>query len=115
MLLTLDEHDAAPLYQQVAAAVRRALMDGKLKAGDSLPAARDAADALGVNMHTVLRGYAELQQEGLITMRRGRGVTVREVPSGRVELLSQVRVLVATARRLGVGRNELLTLIEEAQ
>ena len=112
MLLTLDDHDAAPLYQQVAAAVRRALIDGELAPGDALPAARDAADALGVNMHTVLRGYAELQREGLITMRRGRGVTVRAVPDGHVELMSQIRELVANARRIGVGRDELLEMME---
>ncbi len=112
MLLELDATDSAPLYQQVAAAVRRALIDGALKPGDSLPPARETADAIGVNMHTVLRGYAELQQEGLIVMRRGRGVTVCGVPAGRVEMLDRVRELVSEARRHGVRRADLVAMIE---
>jgi GntR family transcriptional regulator len=111
MFLQLDEADSAPLYHQIAGAVRRALVEGELRAGERLPPARSLAETLGVNMHTVLRGYAELEREGLVRMRRGQGVTVCGKAPGRARLHELARQLVREAGRAGVGRDELLQII----
>src|SRR5690348_14101288 len=110
MFLRLDEHDSAHLYEQIAAAVRRALMEGELRAGERLPPARALAEALGVNMHTVLRGYAELEKEGLVRMRRGQGVTVCGAPE-RARIVILARQLLSEAHRTGVGKDELLAIV----
>jgi GntR family transcriptional regulator len=64
------------LYQQVAAEIRRAIADGEAKPGERLPPARDLATVLGVNTNTVLRSLRLLQDEGLLELRRRRGITV---------------------------------------
>lgn len=112
MLLRLDTTSDAPIYAQIAAAVRRAIADGELARGDRLPPARDLARALDVNMHTVLRGLAVLRDEGTIEMRRGRGAIVASdaVRSGLVRLVGE---LVAEARRNGMKPGEILALVEE--
>ncbi len=70
------------------------------------------ADSLGVNVHTVLRGYQRLREEGLIELRRGRGAVVTEGASPRrAQLLERVREVVADSRELGLTDEELLTLI----
>jgi DNA-binding transcriptional regulator YhcF (GntR family) len=81
--------------------------------GERLPPARELAEALGVNMHTVLRAYGDLRDEGLVDMRRRRGVIVRGGGDQRARLLELVRELTAEAARQGLSRAELRRLIEE--
>ncbi|MFC7585002.1 GntR family transcriptional regulator [Nonomuraea antimicrobica] len=76
MLFRVDPTGSTPLSDQIAGSVRRGIADGLLGPGDRLPAGRELAASLGVNMHTVLRAYADLREEGLIELRPGRGATV---------------------------------------
>ncbi|MEU2649404.1 GntR family transcriptional regulator [Streptomyces albidoflavus] len=115
MLLHIDPGSSVPLGDQVAAAARAAIASGGFAAGDRLPAARTLADSLGVNVHTVLRGYQQLRDEGLIELRRGRGavVTRTDTVSSRAALLPHARTLVAEARSLGLDEKEILALVRE--
>ncbi|MFI1099133.1 GntR family transcriptional regulator [Streptomyces melanogenes] len=113
MLLRVDPASAVALGDQIAASVRRAIAEGTVEPGERLPAARVLADSLGVNVHTVLRGYQRLREEGLIELRRGRGAVVVEATSSRARagLLVRVRELVEEARRLGLTEDELVDLV----
>lgn len=114
MKIILDAPSSVPLYVQIAAGVRGALARGELESGERLPAARSLAEVLDVNLHTVLRAYAELRDEGLIDLRRGRGATVvAPAGTGHAEVLARARALVDAARRLGMGRERLFALVEE--
>ena len=64
MLIRIDTQDPEPIYLQIARDVRRALASGSLGIGDRLPAARELAESLDVNMHTVLRAYAKYMRQG---------------------------------------------------
>ncbi len=110
MLLKLNTDDDRPLYHQIASAVRGAVRTGTVSNGDRLPATRDLAASLGVNMHTVLRAYALLKEEGLIELRRGRGAIVLEVSSAAaVEQL--IVELVEVAREQGLEAREVIALV----
>ena len=52
MLLSLEVDGAVPLYQQLRDRVVEAIASGALRRGDSLPATRQLAADLGINMHT---------------------------------------------------------------
>ncbi|MEV0488606.1 GntR family transcriptional regulator [Streptomyces atratus] len=112
MLFRVDPTSTVPLGDQIAACVRRAVADGAVVPGERLPAARVLAESLGVNVHTVLRGYQQLREEGLIELRRGRGAVVTGGASPhRARLMEHVRDVVADARGLGMTEDELLALI----
>lgn len=113
MLVKVDGSSKDPLFAQIAAQLRAAVASGRLVDGDRLPPARELADALGVNMHTVLRAYATLRDEGLVEMRRRRGVVVRGSAGARARLVELARDLAAEAARQGVTRAELRRLLEE--
>ena len=109
--MKIDHGALTPLYQQVAAELRRAIADGEARPGERMPLARDLAAVLGVNRNTVLRALSELRDEGLLEFRRGRGITVAGSPE-RGALLGKVRDLVDFARRQGYGTDELIAMIE---
>lgn len=115
MLLSLPPDDPRPLYRQIASAVRRGLAEGELEPGSALPAGRDLASALGVNLDTVQRAYRLLADEGLVTARVGRGTRiVEDPPLAALELQDDVERLVSRARALGVGLDELRGMVTRA-
>jgi len=101
----------SPLYEQVAAELRRALAEGEAKPGERLPPAKDLARVLGVNTNTVLRALRQLQEEGLLELRPGKGITVAGTPQ-RGAVMTKVKELVAFARSQGYGVDEVITMIE---
>jgi DNA-binding transcriptional regulator YhcF (GntR family) len=106
----LDRNEPTDLHEQVAAEIRRAIANGEAHPGERLPSALDLASVLKVNRNTVLRALRQLRDEGLLEVRRGKGVTVVATPE-QGELHTRVRELVEFARRHGCRRDELVDLI----
>lgn len=107
----VDRSEPVAVFEQVAAEIRRAILDGEARPGERLPPARDLAAELSVNTNTVLRALRLLRDEGLLEFRRGRGVSVAGTPE-RAAVLAKARELVDLARRHGYRRDELSQLIE---
>jgi GntR family transcriptional regulator len=115
MLFRVDSADAVPLSEQIAAQVRNGIVCGELVPGERLPGARQLAEVLEINLHTVLRAYGRLREEGLIELRRGRGAVVRsDADATRLRVLELARSFVAEARRLGLAEQDMLALLKEA-
>jgi GntR family transcriptional regulator len=90
------------------------IAEGKVEPGERLPAARELAEALEVNMHTVLRAYDELRSEGVLEVRRGRGVVVLESGRGRAKLTELARHFLAEGTRQGLSLRDLKKMLEES-
>ncbi|MCL4150959.1 UNVERIFIED_CONTAM: hypothetical protein GTU68_038389 [Idotea baltica] len=112
MLLRIDPHSSQPLHDQLAGQLRKAIADGDLAAGEKLPAARGLAESLGVNVHTLLRAFQTLRDEGLLEVRRGRGTLVTGTAPKLAKNVGLAQRLVAEARRLGLADKEILQLVE---
>lgn len=110
--VNIDHSSHAPLHEQVATEIRRAIAIGEAKPGDRLPPAKDFAAVLGVNTNTVLRSFHQLRDEGVLEFRRGRGITVAGAPE-RGLVMAPARELVGFAQTQGYRRDELIALIEQ--
>lgn len=113
MLIRIDPDSVRPLFEQIAASVRGDVLSGRLRPGDRLPAAREVADAVDVNVHTALRAYQELRDEGLIDLRRGRGAVISASAAPLAELADEITALVRRGTELGVSAATLAALIKE--
>lgn len=115
MIITLDLDSEIPLYQQIRDRVVEAIADGRLRSGDPLPSTRQLASDLGINFHTVNKGYDALRAERLLRLRRKSGAVVQRDPdSGPPEpgyaddWDSRARTLLAEAVAHGVPADELI-------
>lgn len=108
---------AVPLFRQIATRIRHRIASGDLKKGDGLPSLRSGAEEWGVNLHTVRRAYASLEEEGLVETRPCRGTRVAarggSGPSpGSNDLDAFARwVARAAAQRFGVDASQLAARI----
>jgi GntR family transcriptional regulator len=104
-----------PIYRQLRDRVVAMILEGVLGDGDALPSVRNVAAEYRLNPLTVLKGYQELVDEGLVEKKRGRGMFVND--GARVQLLKDERsrflekewpVITATIQRLGLDAADLL-------
>lgn len=115
MLLRIDPSSGVPLFDQLAGSIRAAAIAGSLAVGERLPSARELARSLDINVHTVLRAYQLLRDEGLIELRPGRGAIVTGRPAeGYDALNAAVAHVIAEARALDIAPTALAALIREA-
>ena len=74
----LGAQDALPLHRQLYEALRRAMLDGKLGAGERLSSSRDLAQDLGLSRNTVVAAINQLSVEGYLVSRVGSGTFVND-------------------------------------
>ena len=111
-------NDSQPIYRQLRDLVVAMILDRVLKEGDPLPSVRTVAAEYRVNPLTVLKGYQQLVEEGLVETRRGRGMFIN---AGARDLLLQGERqrflgdewprISETIRRLGLTVEELLRAV----
>ena len=108
-----------PIYRQLRDRVVDMILDGILRDGDALPSVRNVAAEYRLNPLTVLKGYQELVDEGLVEKKRGRGMFVTD--GAQQQLLKDERrrfvekewpQVLATIDRLGLKAE---TLVKEAR
>ncbi len=104
-----------PIYRQLRDRVVAMILEGVLGDGDALPSVRNVAAEYRLNPLTVLKGYQELVDEGLVEKKRGRGMFVNE--GARDKLLKNERQrfleiewprVRETIERLGLDAESLL-------
>ena len=74
----LSQQDNMPLHRQLYEALRRAMLDGKLTAGDRLPSSRELTTDLNLSRNTVVAALSQLGVEGYLVSRVGSGTYVND-------------------------------------
>jgi GntR family transcriptional regulator len=105
-----------PIYRQLRDRVVAMILEGVLGDADALPSVRNVAAEYRLNPLTVLKGYQELVDEGLVEKKRGRGMFV--IGGARDRLLKDERArflekdwprVRATIKRLELDTTSLLS------
>ena len=115
----IDPRSGLPVYRQLMDQIKYYVASGGLRAGDQLPSIRDLAVRASVNPTTVVKCYTELQHEGVVEMKHGKGAFVAASTSElsdieRRKLLSQLaQQLVVEAKQLGASKELVEEVVRE--
>jgi GntR family transcriptional regulator len=119
MQLHVNTGSRLPIYQQLARQIREAIARGELEAEAGLPSVRQLSRELLVNPNTVARAYTELEREGLLVSRPGRGIYVAQPRNDLTRaardrrLTEQLDHWLTGAVHLGYSADEVLHLVAE--
>ena len=114
----ISQNDPRPLYQQVKDQLRHRVAIGVLKPGDEIPSIRQLAADIRVSVITIKRAYQELEMEGVIQTRQGRGSFVSDNAQlgdtmKEQELEAHLRSVVQTASVMQLSEDELIERLRE--
>lgn len=108
-------NDSQPIYRQLRDRIVAMILDGALHEGDPLPSVRRVAAESRVNPLTVMKGYQQLVDEGLVEARRGLGMFINQGARKALQQAERERFLNdewprvrETIERLGLTPEDLL-------
>jgi len=118
--INISQTDARPMYLQIMEQIRQRIAAGDWPPGKELPSIRALAAGLSVSVITVKRAYLDLESEGVIVTRHGKGSFVAEVNGlagelKEAELDEHLGTAAAIARGLGLADEEVAARLRRIQ
>jgi len=119
MMLQINFKSGKPVYLQVVDQIKAAAASGALQPGEPLPTIRPLAEELRLNRNTIAKAYAELENQGVIETRPGKGCFVKSNVSPlkkdfrRKLLTEEVDAVIVQAHHLQVPAAEFLDLVRD--
>ena len=118
MHIILSNSSPLPIYEQIKDQIKAQILSGTLEEDELLPSLRQLARDLKISVLTTTRAYNELEQEGFITSRQGKGFYI--MPRGSVlireQLVREVELnlnnAICAAQRANLSKDELFNLLQ---
>ena len=118
--INISQTDARPMYLQILEQIRARVAAGDWPAGKELPSIRALAAALNVSVITIKRAYLDLETEGVIVTRHGKGSFVADVNGLAGELQEakldeHLEAAAGIASGLGISADDLAARLRRIQ
>ena len=115
--ITIDNDSGIPIWLQLRNRLIYLITSGHYISGDKLPTVREMAVGVGVNYNTVSKVYQDIERDGYIVSKRGKGTFVhdgylRDVDAATNAADSLVDSFIQQCRELGVPRADIAALVE---
>lgn len=107
-----------PIYEQIVNQIRDAVIKGEVAAGEGMPSIRVLAKELEVSVITTKRAYEELEKEGVIESRPGRGFYVCEQKNDHLRekqmmnIENRILELIAECENAGMSIDDIIELVK---
>jgi GntR family transcriptional regulator len=118
-MIKVDTSSFVPIYEQIKKEFKKEVFRGDLKPNDTLPSIRDLATELLINPNTVARAYRELEMDGFIYTRKGKGCYVADdstqlmIEERKSILVKSFDEVIDEAKKFGLDREDIKKLFEE--
>lgn len=118
MKIVIRPQGTMAIYEQIVNQLKNAIVTGDLKAGEALPSIRKLASDLQVSVITTKRSYEELEKEGLIRSRAGKGFYVCEYNQDYLKekqlmvLEKRLAEVLDECKNAGLSTEEILEMVQ---
>ena len=76
MKMIISNSSSVPIYEQIKNSIIHQIMDDELKEDEAIPSIRSLAQDIKISVMTIKKAYDELEEEGYIVSRQGKGTFV---------------------------------------
>ena len=117
MRIIISNSTSTPIYEQIKNAIINQIMDGELKEDEALPSIRALAQDIKISVMTIKKAYDELESEGYIVSRQGKGTFVAPKNSELVKEQAQKDIekylekMIDIAKNFNISKDELIELL----
>lgn len=115
--ITIDEDSGIPIWLQLRNRLIYLIESGQFELGIKLPTVRELAVELGINYNTVSKVYQDIERDGYIVSKRGKGTFVSDNYSDGDVVINETASLaddfIRQCRELGVPRQDIVALVRE--
>jgi len=97
--ITISNTSEKPLYEQIKEQIKSAILKQELENGELLPSIRNFSTDLSVSILTIRRVYDELEKEGFVSSRAGKGTFVL---AGNKDLIEDTKRVLIEEKLIGL-------------
>lgn len=121
MKIMISNYSSLPIYEQLHIQIKESILKGEIEPGSMLPSIRVLASQCKVGVITVKRAYEELEKEGLIFNRQGKGCFVKEINQEEVmkryeeQLKEKIKELKMFCKKHAISEARMMTLMNEEE
>lgn len=118
MKLLISNSSQVPIYEQIKNAIIANIMNGELVSGEALPSIRNLASDIKISVMTIKKAYDELEREGYISVRQGKGAFVAEKNTelikeqARKEIETHINSIIEISKNFNIDKKDILDLYE---
>ena len=116
MKIIISNSSSIPIYEQIKKAIISQIMSGELKEGEGLPSIRNLASDIRISVMTIKKAYDELEAEGYILIRQGKGafVATRNTELIKEQAKKDIEIyldkIIEIANNFNINKKEILEL-----
>lgn len=118
MKIIISNSSAVPIYEQIKNAIISQIMNGELEENENIPSIRSLAQDIRISVMTIKKAYDELEQEGYIVTRQGKGSFVAKKNKELVKEQAKKNIeehmekIITIANKFNIEKEEVLSLFQ---
>lgn len=118
MKIIISNSSSTPIYQQIKNAIINQIMSGELQEDEKIPSIRSLAQDIRISVMTIKKAYDELEQEGYIITRQGKGSHVAQKNTELAKEQAQkdieiyIEKIVDIANKFNIDENDVIEMFK---
>jgi GntR family transcriptional regulator len=118
MKMIISNSSSIPIYEQIKNSIIKQIMDDELKEDEAIPSIRNLAQDIKISVMTIKKAYDELEQEGYIISKQGKGTFVAPKNNdlakdkAQKDIEEHISKIVDIAKKYDIKKEEIMEIYD---